>query len=121
MPGETEKIFTMWLTSTDRVDHAVTDEAFHDHRPEPEAVCGAVIMLAPMETPPGPRCARCTAFLTARASLRDLEQRIDLHRHRRPSWLGRLLHPDAETPAVPSPRELTRDGRLHTADGCAQQ
>jgi hypothetical protein len=106
-----DRIFTTWLTSTDRIDHAVTDEEFHDNRPEPEAVCGAVIMLAPMETPPGPRCARCTAFLTARASLRDLEQRLDSHRHRRPSWLGRLLHPGTLTPVVPSPRALARDGR----------
>jgi hypothetical protein len=105
-------LFTTWLTSTDRVDHAVTDEQFHDNRPEPEAVCGAVIMLAPMEAPPGPRCARCTAFLTARESLRDLEQRLDPHRNRRPSWLSRLLHRDPLTPVVPSPRALARDGRL---------
>jgi hypothetical protein len=112
-----ERIFTTWLTSADRVDHAVTDEEFTANTPEPEAVCGVVIMLAPMETPPGPRCARCSAFLAARESLRDLEQRLDPHRHRRPSWLDRILHPDAETPAVPSPRALARDGRLHTAEG----
>lgn len=116
-----EKIFTTWLTSTDRVDHAVTDEEFYVNRPEPEAVCGAVITLAPMETPPGPRCARCTAYLTARESLRDLEQRIDPHRHRRPSWLGRLLHADTPTPVVPSPRALARDDRLHAAEGRAQR
>ena len=69
-----ERLFTAWLTSTDRVDHAVTDEEFTEHRPEPEAVCGAVIMLAPMETPPGPHCARCMAFLAAWESLRDLDQ-----------------------------------------------
>jgi hypothetical protein len=61
-----ERIFTAWLTSADRVDHAVTDEEFHDHRPEPEAVCGNVILLAAMEAPPGPRCARCVAILRAR-------------------------------------------------------
>lgn len=86
------ELFTTWLTSTDRIDHAVSDEQFYDHRPEPEAVCGVVIMLAPMETPPGPRCVRCSTFLTARESLRGLEPRIDPHRHRRPSWLGRILH-----------------------------
>ena len=108
-----EKIFTAWLTSTDRVDHAVTDEEFTAHRPEPEAVCGAVIMLAPMETPPGPRCARCSAFLVARESLRAMEQRIDPHRHRRPCWLSRILH-RTPTPAVPTPRALGRRGRFHT-------
>jgi len=112
--SRTGTLFTTWLTSVDRVDHAVTDEEFHDNRPEPEAVCGAVIMLAPMETAPGPRCARCAAFLKARESLRDLEQRLDPHRHRRPSWLSRLLHRDTPTPAVPSPRALVRDGRLQS-------
>ncbi|MFC0436617.1 hypothetical protein [Kutzneria buriramensis] len=111
MTGE-QKLFTAWMTSTDRVDHAVSDEEFAANRPEPEAMCGAVIMLASMETPPGPRCARCTAFLAARESLRGLEQRLDPHRHRRPSWLGRLLHPNTSTPVVPGPRALARDGRL---------
>jgi hypothetical protein len=115
-----ERLFTTWLTSADRIDHAVTDEQFTANTPEPEAVCGATILLAPMESPPGPRCARCTAFLAARASLRDLDQRLDPHRHRRPSWLGRLLHRDPSTPVVPSPRALARDGRLHTADGNAR-
>lgn len=109
---DAERLFTTWLTSADRIDHAVTDEQFTANTPEPEAVCGATILLAPMESPPGPRCARCTAFLAARESLRDLPQRLDPHRHRRPSWLGRLLHRDTPTPAVPSPRALARDGRL---------
>jgi hypothetical protein len=107
MPGY--KIFTTWLTSTDRIDHAVTDEEFTTHSPEPEAVCGAVITLAPMETPPGPRCGRCSAFLAARESLRDLEQRIEPHRRRRPCWLDRILHR-----RTPTPRALGRHGRLHT-------
>ena len=102
-----QRIFTTWLTSTDGVDHAVTDEEFHDHRPEPKAVCGAVIMLAPMETPPGLHCARCTAFLAARASMRGLDRRLGIHRHRRPSWLDRLLRP--------CPRQRT-DTRAAEAD-----
>ena len=73
MPGE-ERIFTTWLTSGDRLDHAVTDEEFTANTPEPEAVCGTVILLAPMEAPPGPHCVRCTTVLTARDSLRDMEQ-----------------------------------------------
>ncbi|QUQ71171.1 hypothetical protein [Kutzneria sp. CA-103260] len=108
------ELFTTWLTSTDRIDHAVTDEQFYDNRPEPEAVCGAVITLATMETLPGPHCARCAAFLAARESLRDLDQRLNVHRHRRPGWLGRLLHRDTPTPAVPTPPALGRHGRSQT-------
>lgn len=66
-PGE--RIFTAWMTSTDGLDHAVTDEEFHDHRPEPQAVCGAVILLAPMEASPGPYCPGCLAFLDAGAAV----------------------------------------------------
>lgn len=106
-----ERLFTTWLTSTDRVDHAVTDEEFTAHTPEPEAVCGVVILLAPMETPPGPHCARCTAFLLARESLPDLDQRINQSRHRRAGWFGRLLHRDNPTPAVPIPRAPGWHGR----------
>lgn len=103
-----ERLFTTWMTSTDGVDHAVTDEEFHDRRPEPEAVCGAVIMLASMEAPPGPRCARCTAFLAARDTLRDLPQRLDPHRHRRPCWLARALRvvvPAQRTAPTPGGRD----------------
>ena len=107
-----QRIFTTWLTSADRIDHAVTDEEFHDHRPEPEAVCGSVIVLAPMETPPGPQCTRCVAFLNVRESLRDLGQRIAPHRHRRLSWLGRLLNRGIPALVVPA----TRDGRPHTPE-----
>lgn len=97
------RLFTTWMTSTDGEDHAVTDEEFAAHRPEPEAVCGVVIMLAPMEAPPGPRCSRCAAFLEARATLRPLEQRLGEHRHRRAGWLYRLVH-DTLSPVVPRPR-----------------
>lgn len=94
------RIFTTWFTSSvDGLDHAVTDEEFAEHRPEPEAVCGVVIMLTPMECPPGQRCPRCVAFLRARETLRDLDQRQP-HRHRRLGWLARLLHPDTDAPEV---------------------
>lgn len=102
-----ERLFTAWFTSTDGLDHAVTDEEFHDHRPEPEAVCGAVILLAPMEWAPGPRCPRCVAFLRARESLRDLDDRVNPHRHRRAGWLARILH-GTLSPVVPRPRTGAR-------------
>ncbi|MFC0540456.1 hypothetical protein [Kutzneria chonburiensis] len=110
MTSRPDRIFMTWLTSMDRVDHAVTDEEFHDNRPEPEAVCGDVITLAPMETPSGPRCVRCAAFLTARESFRDVGQRLDPHQP--PSWLERLLHLNVPTSASQSPRALVRDGRF---------
>jgi len=104
-----ERIFTTWLTSADRVDHAVTDEQFHDNRPEPEAVCGDVILLAAMETPPGPHCRRCRAFLRARESLSTMGQRLDMRRHRRRSWLARILHADSEIPPAPGQRPAEVD------------
>jgi hypothetical protein len=107
------------MTASDGQDHAITDEEFAEHRPEPEAVCGAVVLLAPMEEPPGPRCPRCVAFLAARESMRPMNERLGVHRHRRPSWLDRLLHPNAETPAVPGPRAPVRDDRHHPADQTA--
>jgi hypothetical protein len=106
-----ERLFTAWFTSSaDWVDHAVTDEEFAEHRPEPATVCGAVIMLAPMESPPGRRCPRCVAFLRALGTAEDLHQR-EPHRHRRPAWLARLLHHDTSTPVVPSPRVLAQGDR----------
>lgn len=124
MTGAT--LFTTWMTSTDGLDHAITDEQFHDHRPEPEAVCGAVIMLAPMETLPGPRCPCCVAYLAARRSLRDLDQRLDPHRHRQPSWLARALRaviPVQRSTSDPGGRGVTPTaaptGHHHNAGGMA--
>jgi hypothetical protein len=100
-----EQLFTTWMTSTlDRRDHAVTDEEFAAHRPEPEAVCG-VVVLAPMEWAPGPRCARCVAYLAARTTLPTLEQRLGAHRHRRPAWLARALRA-----VVPAQRSTSDPG-----------
>jgi hypothetical protein len=92
-PRESERLFTAWMTASDGQDHAITDEEFAAHRPEPEAVCGAVVRLAAMETPPGPRCPRCAAYVGARQSMRDMSQRLGAHRHRRRSWLDRILNP----------------------------
>jgi hypothetical protein len=75
LPGSSQ-IFTTWFTSvTDALDHAVTDEEFTAHRPRPEAICGAVVVLGPLVCPPRPHCPRCTAFLRARQSLRDFNER----------------------------------------------
>lgn len=59
-------LFTTWFTSlADGLDHAVTDEAFAEHRAEPTALCEAVIAWAPMELAPGPRCEGCLVILRA--------------------------------------------------------
>lgn len=60
-------LFITWCTSAPhgaaRVDHAVTDEAFAEHRSAPAALCGDIVAWCPMEQPPGPRCARCWSVL----------------------------------------------------------
>jgi hypothetical protein len=97
-----EKLYTAWMTSTiDGHDHAITDEEFAAHRPEPEAICGTVIMLAPLTVPNGPHCLRCVTFLRARATLRDFDQR-ERHRHRRRHWWARFLHAPADTLVSPA-------------------
>lgn len=89
-----ERLFTAWFTSSvDWADHAVTDEEFVEHRPEPTAVCGTVIMLAPMESPPGQRCPRCVAFLRAQQTAEVLDE-PQPHLNLRPVWLARLLRHD---------------------------
>lgn len=89
-----ERLFTAWFTSSvDWADHAVTDEEFVEHRPEPTAVCGTVIMLAPMESPPGQRCPRCVAFLRAQQTAEVLDE-PEPHLNLRPVWLARLLRHD---------------------------
>jgi hypothetical protein len=106
-----EQLFTPWMTSTsDGVDHAVTDEEFTERRPEPESVCGVVVLLGPLEQAPGPRCPRCVAFLKARATLPTRERRLDVHRHQRPGWLARFRHVTM-SPVVPRPRAGARRDR----------
>src|ERR1700730_8724173 len=77
-----QRIFTTWFTSTaDALAHAVTDEEFMAHRPEPEAVCGRVVVHGPLVWPPGACCPRCIAFLRAHTSLQALDLR-ESHRHK---------------------------------------
>lgn len=110
-----DQLFTAWMTSTtDGHDHAVTDEEFHDHRPEPEAVCGAVLYLAPMEQAPGRRCERCVAFLEGRPAALRVVQVPAAHRHRSEGWLYRLVHASM-SPVVPRPRA----GARHTPEPSA--
>lgn len=63
------RLFITWYTCADGVDHAVTDEEFAAHRPEPAAVCGPVVRLAPMEASPGPLCPACWLTVQSAAAV----------------------------------------------------
>jgi hypothetical protein len=78
-PELAPRLFTTWLTSQpNHRDHAVTDEEFTAHTPEPAAVCGAVVLLAPMEWAPGPRCPGCVAALDAAAKVGTVLTRLQV-------------------------------------------
>jgi hypothetical protein len=65
-PYASARLFTTWFTSGgDRLDHAVTDEAFVANRYDPKAVCSAIVSLMPMAYPNQRHCPRCTALLDA--------------------------------------------------------
>ncbi|MBA8924497.1 hypothetical protein BC739_001694 [Kutzneria viridogrisea] len=83
------RLFTTWFTSMwDDCEHAVTDEEFAVHRPEPSAVCGDVLWLAPLTYPSRSRCEYCVAFLLAHVRTQLPAPRETGH-HRRLGWLGR--------------------------------
>lgn len=65
---------SVWLTSAEGVDHAVTDDEIAAGRVLGRyvALCGATVVAASMSAPPGLRCPRCVVFLRARATLREL-------------------------------------------------
>ncbi|MBV9846426.1 MAG: hypothetical protein JOZ47_15330 [Kutzneria sp.] len=89
-------------SSVDGHDHAVTDEEFAEHRPEPAAVCGDVVMLAPLTCPNGECCRRCVAVLRAEyvpdqqecRSLLARLLRLPVPRHRTQSSAGAGCSPD---------------------------
>lgn len=85
------RVWTIWVTSiVDNADHAVTDEEMAVGPGTYAAVCGATVVPPSMADPPRPCCRRCVAFLRARMSLRDLDQRMASRRKSR-GRLGRLL------------------------------
>lgn len=91
-PYASARLFTTWFTSGgDRLDHAVTDEAFVANRYDPKAVCGAIVSLMPMAYPNQSRCPRCAAIVDGRAYRDDTR-----YANRASSirvTLPRLLHP----------------------------
>jgi hypothetical protein len=96
MKSAASRLFTTWVRSLDRVDHAVTDEEctarLIQNRVVFVAVCGAEFLPGPMESATGPQCPRCVGFLLdARgASQRSSESLESSERVRtRRSWLSR--------------------------------
>jgi hypothetical protein len=67
MKPTASRLFTTWVTSLDRVDHAVTDEEctarLIENRGAFVAVCGAEFLPGPMEGAPEPPCSRCVGLL----------------------------------------------------------
>jgi hypothetical protein len=63
----------------DSFDHAITDEEMATGTGRRggryTAVCGHEVLVTLMSCPPGTRCPRCVAYLRARATLRDFDQR----------------------------------------------
>lgn len=83
----------IWMTSTmDGAEHAIMDEqmtaGLAAGRGVYAALCGAQVIAASLAAPPGRRCARCVAFLRARASLRDLASPAPAQRWWRKQMLG---------------------------------
>jgi hypothetical protein len=82
----------------DGLDHAVTDEematGMGKRAGRYAAACGHELLATLMSSPPGARCQRCVAYVRARATLRDFDQRQQ-HSHRKPGLLARLLHLDS--------------------------
>src|SRR5207248_53665 len=94
----------VWVTcALDGADHAVTDECMAAGISSDtglyEAVCGALFVAAPMVYPPCPQCRPC--LLGARATMRDLDRRMGVARHRRGGLLGRVFRRSPKLPAVP--------------------
>ena len=81
------RVRTTWITAqSDGIEHAVDDDAQAMRPGTFSPLCSVAFFPAPMEFAPLGRCPRCTAVLRARASLRDVEDRMDA----KPSWAGRL-------------------------------
>lgn len=61
------RIFAVWVTGSDGLDHAVRDDAMvagiDEGHGRYQAVCGALVSAAPMIEPPGRRCRRCSEQL----------------------------------------------------------
>lgn len=88
-------LFTTWITADeDRRDHAVTDEAvdfrWKSRNPAYKAVCGYSVWPIAMESPPGPYCPRCLAYLRSRAT-QYATQSSRASGDFRPNWLTRVV------------------------------
>lgn len=89
-----ERLYTTRITcSLDGQAHNVTDENVATGREAGgyEAVCGHLIVPAPMIAPIGASCPDCTAVLAPQEP--DPTTTSGRPRHRKRGWLWRMLHP----------------------------
>lgn len=88
MPGAVTRLAALiWVTSVpDRNEHAVTSDEL-DALPSGRlvAICGAVVLPAPLVVPPESACRHCVDAIQRRA------QRRRRGRHARPSLWARLV------------------------------
>lgn len=90
MTTTAERLFTTWITSLDRVDHAVTDEEcaarLAEARGSFRAVCGLAFLPGAMEEEPQPPCRRCVARLHTR-----VEKQTEVEEPAASGWISRLF------------------------------
>ncbi|MFE6610608.1 hypothetical protein [Amycolatopsis sp. NPDC057786] len=95
-PGRHGGLYFCWHRSQyDGLDHAVTDEEFFrarkdDSRGRYAALCGHVVLAAPMLVPNGRPCKDCRAFVRAWSAARTVRHRQRPTRHRAPAGWRRL-------------------------------
>lgn len=118
-----DKTYVAWIGCVlDGCDHAVTqhEQATGIRRADGryQAVCGHVVIAAPMLQPPGAPCRACHAALRPRSILPNPDDRPRPRGHRRAGWLRRwlVLHDapagsgDAPTVPVPAGSQHARRG-----------
>jgi hypothetical protein len=105
----------------DNHDHAVTDEEFargvRGQRGQFSALCGHRLLIASSLMPPGPPCARCRAYLAARATLPKASERLGATEREKQGLWSRFVRHTRSSAATP----LLRDGgpQSSAGAGCA--
>jgi hypothetical protein len=123
--GRTELAGDLYVTwsrcLTDDHDHAVTDEEFargvRQQYGQFAALCGHRLLIASSLMPPGPPCVRCRAYLAARATLRNANERLGTPRRQKRGLRSRFFR-HVRSSATTSPQ---RDGGPESSagTGCA--
>lgn len=112
-----ERLYTTLITcSLDGQAHNVTDESVAAGREAGgyEALCGHLIVPAPMIAPIGQSCPDCTAVLASQEP-DPIPASGRRPRHRKRGWLWWMLHPNGVTVAGATAhlRRAARDPRDH--------